>query len=320
MAASSHKSNTVEHGKVFITIIEARNLPAADTNGKSDPYVRIKNVKGLGMHGKDYEKTKVVEKTLNPTFNESFTFSYDFSLSKLVFKVYDQDRFTQDDFLCKTKVPIESLWDGKEHDVWYPLLAHGEHKGDLHLKLRSEYYLPIVWPGAFVQIPHNRFSIGLGWDTSKKENVDLDSSVSGLDLQKEQKDYVSYHHLQAFNGGIRHQGDNRTGEGKGDDEVIHFDLDKIDPSVQYLVVVVNSFSGVPFTKVKSAYIRLKDLSDNTFAFFRLSEMKNSTALFFGFMYRGTGEFTGKWFFKTTALPVHGRTLEQSLGTIKDNLS
>jgi Ca2+-dependent lipid-binding protein len=148
MAASSHQQKgMVEHGKVFVTIIEARNLPAADTNGKSDPYVRIKNVKGLSMPGKDYEKTKVVEKTLNPVFNESFTLSYDYQLAKLIFKVYDHDRFTEDDFLCKTKVPIESLWDGQEHDVWYPLLASdGQHKGDLHLKLRSEYYLPIVGP------------------------------------------------------------------------------------------------------------------------------------------------------------------------------
>jgi tellurium resistance protein TerZ len=171
-----------------------------------------------------------------------------------------------------------------------------------------------------VIVPQNKFAVGLGWDTSKKHSIDLDSSISGLDIQKQQRDFVSYHHLQAFGGGVRHQGDNRTGEGKGDDEVIHFDLDKIPPEVQYLVIVVNSFSGVPFTKVKSAYIRLKDLQEKTFAFFRLSNMKESTGLFFGFLYRGNGDYQGKWFFKTTAIPVHGRSLEQSLGIITDNLS
>lgn len=53
---------------LVVTVVEARNLPAADLNGKSDPYVQLtlKNV----VH-----KTKVVKATLNPTWKETFTFA-----------------------------------------------------------------------------------------------------------------------------------------------------------------------------------------------------------------------------------------------------
>lgn len=66
---------------ISISVVSASNLRAADLNGKSDPYVSIKNVSGLNMDGKKEVKTSIVSKNLNPTWNQQFTlyaFFFDF--------------------------------------------------------------------------------------------------------------------------------------------------------------------------------------------------------------------------------------------------
>jgi len=57
--------------------------------------------------------------------------------------------------------------------------------------------------------------------------------------------------------GIKHRGDNTTGEGSGDDERIRIDLDKVNSKTEEIFVVVNIYSnGVTFRKVSNAYVRL----------------------------------------------------------------
>lgn len=75
--------------------------------------------------------------------------------------------------------------------------------------------------------------IGLGWDTNKYDggsDFDLDASVfllgaNGKVLRDE--DFVFYNNLNGRNGAVVHTGDNRTGEGDGDDEAIIIDFTKI---------------------------------------------------------------------------------------------
>jgi stress response protein SCP2 len=65
-------------------------------------------------------------------------------------------------------------------------------------------------------IPQSMSSVmvGLGWDTK----ADIDASVLMLDDQGEVVDYVSFSKLTSSDGSVKHQGDNLTGEGDGDDE------------------------------------------------------------------------------------------------------
>ena len=73
-----------------------------------------------------------------------------------------------------------------------------------------------------------------------------------------------------------HQGDNLTGAGEGDDEVINVDLSKLSKNVQSLVFVVNSFSGQKFTAVRNAFCRLVDDNSNQeLVRFDLSDSKPS---------------------------------------------
>ncbi|MEP1318379.1 MAG: TerD family protein [Roseibium sp.] len=89
-------------------------------------------------------------------------------------------------------------------------------------------------------------------------DIDLDASVVMLDGEKNVVDTVSFSQLASRDGSIKHSGDNRTGDADGDDEVIHVDLTKINPKVQHLVFVVNSYSGQKFNEVQNATARLVD--------------------------------------------------------------
>ena len=90
-------------------------------------------------------------------------------------------------------------------------------------------------------------------------------------------------------GNVQHQGDNLTGAGEGDDEVINVNLAGLSQSVQSLVFVVNSFSGQKFTAVRNAFCRLVD--DNTnqeLVRFDLSDSKPQTGLVMCKVQRGQG--------------------------------
>ena len=66
-------------------------------------------------------------------------------------------------------------------------------------------------------------SMGLGWST----NLDLDASIIMLDAQGAVVDRVFFNKKTSDDGAIVHSGDNRTGQGSGDDERIEIYLDKI---------------------------------------------------------------------------------------------
>jgi hypothetical protein len=57
-------------GTLMLTIVEAVNLPAMDSNGFSDPYCKIK------IGDKREYKTKIINKTLNPKWNEAIAWEY----------------------------------------------------------------------------------------------------------------------------------------------------------------------------------------------------------------------------------------------------
>lgn len=101
--------------------------------------------------------------------------------------------------------------------------------------------------------------MGLGWDPARKgADVDLDAAVIAFDASGKDVDKVWYGSLKGLKGAISHSGDNLTGEGAGDDEVITIRLDQVPQNVTTLVFTVNSFRGQKFTELKTAYARLLD--------------------------------------------------------------
>ena len=105
--------------------------------------------------------------------------------------------------------------------------------------------------------------MGLGWEPAYGGRaVDLDASVIAFDSHRKDLEKIYFMHLQGFNGAIQHMGDNLTGAGSGDDEVITVHLQSLPPQVTGLVFTVNSFSGQKFTDVAKAYCRLIDANTN----------------------------------------------------------
>ena len=67
---------------------------------------------------------------------------------------------------------------------------------------------------------------------------------------------VYFGHLHSDDGAMHHSGDNRSGQGDGDDETIKFDLGKISPNAAFLCFTINSYSGEPLNTVENARCRI----------------------------------------------------------------
>jgi len=117
-----------------------------------------------------------------------------------------------------------------------------------------------------------RVRMGLGWDAMKikklfggyrEQEIDLDASCLMFDGAKQSVDAVWWNQLASKDGSITHTGDNRTGDGDGDDESIIVDLTAVAANVQHLVFVVSSYSGETFSQIENAFCRLVDESTGT---------------------------------------------------------
>lgn len=114
-----------------------------------------------------------------------------------------------------------------------------------------------------------RIRMGLGWDPIKSRgmfgnrtpDVDLDASAV-LFADQHCVDICYYGQLASKDGSIRHQGDNLTGEGEGDDEVINVDLTRIPAHVNTVFFIVTSYRGHTFDLISNAFCRLVDDTTN----------------------------------------------------------
>lgn len=134
--------------------------------------------------------------------------------------------------------------------------------------------------------------MGLGWDPVKKgmfgsrtPDVDLDASAV-LFADQQIVDVCYYGQLVSNDGSVRHQGDNLTGEGEGDDEVIIVDLGRIPAHVTTVMFIVTSYQGHTFDQLSNAFCRLVDGTTN-------AELARYTLL--GPKMRTTGMVMAKFF-------------------------
>ncbi|RLN05208.1 C2 and GRAM domain-containing protein [Panicum miliaceum] len=111
--------------RLTVRVIEARNLRAMDSNGFSDPYVKL-------QLGKQRFKTKVIKMNLNPTWDQEFSFLVGDVRDVLKLDVYDEDILQMDDFLGQLRVPLEDVLAAEDLSLgtqWYQLLPKGKtHK------------------------------------------------------------------------------------------------------------------------------------------------------------------------------------------------
>ncbi|MFI1167872.1 TerD family protein [Streptomyces sp. NPDC020801] len=139
----------------------------------------------------------------------------------------------------------------------------------------------------------SQVKMGLGWEPAfRGADIDLDASVIAYGPQRNHLDSCYFGKLTILNGAVKHSGDNLTGEGAGDDEVIVVDLGRLPQEVTGLVFTVNSFSGQKFTEVAKAYCRLLDAATGEeLVRFDLTHAEAQTGVMMAKLIR---QFTGEW--------------------------
>ena len=135
-----------------------------------------------------------------------------------------------------------------------------------------------------------KLMIGLGWELISGNHLDLDASV--LMLNEEGKlpsdnFFVFYNNLKSPMGALEHTGDNRSGLGEGDDEMIHINLPLLEQEVNEMIILVSIHDGLlkrqNFGMLQDAYIRVVDLDTNkeVLRFDLDQEYPNCTSVMFG---------------------------------------
>ena len=144
--------------------------------------------------------------------------------------------------------------------------------------------------------------VGLGWDTNRYSGgaeFDLDASAFLLGANgkvRKDEDFIFYGNLKSADGSVTHTGDNRTGEGEGDDEVLYIDFTKVPADVERIAITVTIYEAESrrqnFGMVNNAFIRIFDETNGQEMLrYDLGEdFSIETAAVFGEVYKNNGEW------------------------------
>lgn len=162
--------------------------------------------------------------------------------------------------------------------------------------------------------------VGLGWDVRATDGADFDLDASAFILKSDGKvrgdsDFIFYNNLKSTDGAVQHMGDNKTGAGAGDDEVLNVDLSKVPGEVDKVAFAVTIHEGETrrqsFGQVSNAFIRVVNKADGKeLARYDLTEDGSTeTALIFGELYRNGAD----WKFRAV-----GQGFKGGLGPLAKN--
>lgn len=144
--------------------------------------------------------------------------------------------------------------------------------------------------------------IGLGWDVNKYDGggeFDLDAAAflcAENGKVTSDADFVFYSNTKHASGSVEHSGDNRTGEGEGDDEVLLVDLSLVPANITTISFTATIYDAENrhqnFGQVSNAYIRVVDQANGTELIrYDLGEdFSIETAIVVGSLYRNGAEW------------------------------
>ncbi|MCH7293701.1 TerD family protein [Acinetobacter higginsii] len=157
-----------------------------------------------------------------------------------------------------------------------------------------------------------RILIGLGWDERATDGAAFDLDASAFLLTATGKvrgdhDFIFYNQLKSQDGSVEHTGDNRSGQGDGDDETLLVDLSKVSPEIEKIAITVTIHDaqarGQNFGQIANAFIRVvnQDTNVEVVRFDLAEDYSTETAMVFGEVYRHNGE----WKFKAVGQGYSG---------------
>lgn len=147
-----------------------------------------------------------------------------------------------------------------------------------------------------------KITVGLGWDTNKYDggkDFDLDVSVfltNASGKVAKETNFIFFNNKQNENGSVIHTGDNRTGDGEGDDEQIQVDLPNVPADVEKIAFTITIYEADQrsqnFGQVSRSYVRiLNEANSEELIRFDLGEdFSIETGVVVGELYRNAGEW------------------------------
>ncbi|GAA56063.1 ecdysone-induced protein 78C, partial [Clonorchis sinensis] len=126
-------------------VIGARQIKAADSNGKSDPYCTLRLVNRVAY-------TSTIYKTLDPTWNQGFVFPIGDIYSVLEVTIWDEDK-EKADFLGRIQLPLNQITSRRKR--WYTLKDKTMKKlakGSICLEVNVEHN-PRRTPSSWIHTP-----------------------------------------------------------------------------------------------------------------------------------------------------------------------
>lgn len=154
------------------------------------------------------------------------------------------------------------------------------------------------------------FKVGLGWNPNATVGGEFDLDATAFVVDENGK-RLSDQHIVFYNNltcpGVTHSGDNRTGEGDGDDETLTIDFSKLDPAAKAIMFVVTIHEAAArnqnFGQVNGSFIRICNSATNEEIMkFDLNEDYSiETAMLFGKLYQKDGE----WKFEAVGTGMKG---------------
>ena len=147
----------------------------------------------------------------------------------------------------------------------------------------------------------SKVTVGLGWDprATDGQEFDLDAVVflcGSNGKVRSNADFIFYNQARSADGSVVHQGDNRSGSGDGDDEVVEVQLSTLSNDVEKVAFAVTIHDADTrrqnFGMVNNAYVRVINASDGKeIARYDLSEDSSlETAMIFARLYRKNNEW------------------------------
>ena len=242
---------------------------------------------------KEYGKTKVVYKSLNPQWDYSLKINIGSKEANemlhkkgldasLTFQIFDFDDLTEDDYMGGVSIPLQlsstlNTNNGQPSTTaWYPVQSScgGKHckkaSGELEIKVAvSTRKVLNLQRGNSQKLLTNNIQLNLDWQLENGADVDLDTSAVGIDKNGNilMDETVYFGDLINSNGSLRHSGDEQGANGSfggSKREVISCQLHALPRHVQALYFILTvATPQKTLSDIKNASVTLIDANSGS---------------------------------------------------------